>query len=121
MYWAGASDADLRESTGIPKLNVYRMIADQWLMQHLDGTLIGWRGAALPFYRVTNYRRSSAASIRANSKGGVVGSLRLSAAPKLTQVFDLFYLNFRQRTNKVTHKEMLGRIRRTHLRDNLGG
>lgn len=75
MYLAGASDADLRESTGIPRSNVYRMIADRCLMQHPDGTLVGWRGA-LPFYRVTSYRRSSAPSIRPNSKGGAVGSLR---------------------------------------------
>lgn len=41
MYLAGASDADLRESTGIPRSNVYRMIADRCLMQHPDGTLVG--------------------------------------------------------------------------------
>ena len=75
MYLSGASEAELKEATGMPRSNVYRIIVDRCLSQHPDGTLMGWRGA-LPFFRVTSYRRKSAPKVLANSRGGAVGALQ---------------------------------------------
>lgn len=75
MYLSGASEAELKEATGIPRSNVYRIIVDRCLSQHPDGTLFGWRGA-LPFYRVASYRRKTAPKVRAHARGGAVGALR---------------------------------------------
>lgn len=75
MYLSGASEAELKEATGIPRSNVYRIIVDRCLSQHPDGTLFGWRGA-LPFFRVTSYRRKTAPKVRSHARGGAVGALR---------------------------------------------
>lgn len=74
MYLSGASEAAIKEATGIPRSNIYRIIVDRCLCQHPDGTLMGWRGA-LPFFRVTNYRRKSAPKVQSQSGAGTVGAL----------------------------------------------
>jgi hypothetical protein len=51
MYLAGASDAELKQATGLARSNVYRIIADRCLLQNPDGMLMG-RRRALPFFRV---------------------------------------------------------------------
>jgi hypothetical protein len=50
MYLDGATEAELKEATGLPRSNVYRIIVERCLATHADGTLMGWRGA-LPFLR----------------------------------------------------------------------
>jgi len=45
MYPAGASDAELKQFTGLPRSNVYRIITERCLAPNPDGTLMGWRGA----------------------------------------------------------------------------
>lgn len=75
MYLAGASDAELKHSTGLTRSNVYRIITDRCMAQNPDGTLMGWRGA-LPFYRVTSYRRQTAPAVRSQAGGGTVGALQ---------------------------------------------
>jgi hypothetical protein len=75
MYLAGASETELQESTGLPRSNVYRIIVDRCLAQHSDGTLMGWRGA-LPFFRVADYQRKTAPTVRTHSGGGTAGALQ---------------------------------------------
>lgn len=75
MYLSGASEAALKEATGNPRSNAYRIIVDRCLSQHPDGTLIGWRGA-LPFFRLASYRRKAAPKVRADGRVGAVGALR---------------------------------------------
>lgn len=75
MYLAGASEVELKQATGLPRSNVYRIIVDRCLAQHPDGTLMGWRGV-LPFFRVSNYRRTSVPRVRTVTGAGTVGSLQ---------------------------------------------
>ncbi len=75
MYLAGASDAELKQFTGLPRSNVYRIITERCLAPNPDGTLMGWRGA-LPFYRVMDYRRKSAPAVRSHAGAGTAGALQ---------------------------------------------
>lgn len=75
MYLAGASDAELKQFTGLPRSNVYRIITERCLAPNPDGTLMGWRGA-LPFYRVMDYRRKSAPAVQSHTGAGTAGALQ---------------------------------------------
>lgn len=74
MYLAGASAAVIRQETGMPLQNLYRLIVDRCLLTHADGDLYGWRGA-LPFFRVTEYKRKSKPRVGEDGAGSA-GSLQ---------------------------------------------
>ncbi|WP_180126973.1 hypothetical protein [Rhodoferax sp. BLA1] len=74
LYLSGASPTLIRQEAGMSWQNVYRLIVERCLLPHPDGDLYGWRGA-LPYLRVTNYKRKS--KPRAGEDGaGSAGSLQ---------------------------------------------
>ena len=74
LYADGATDAMLRQETGLKRRNVYRLIADRCLQQADDGTMLGWRGA-LPFLRIKAYTRHAAPKVD-RWGDGAVGALQ---------------------------------------------
>jgi hypothetical protein len=75
MYLGGATEAELKEATGLARSNAYRLIVERCLATHADGTLMGWRGA-LPFLRIQGYRRKTPPRVRAPTGAGTVGALQ---------------------------------------------
>lgn len=74
LYLMGASAAVVKRESGLPRSNVYRLIVERCLLPHSDGHLYGWRGA-LPFFRVTEYKRKTKPLVSDDGTGSV-GSLQ---------------------------------------------
>ena len=75
MYLDGATESELKETTGLSRSNVYRFIVERCLATHTDGTLMGWRGA-LPFLRIQQYHRQTQPSIKVPTCAGTSGALQ---------------------------------------------
>ncbi len=80
LYADGATDAMLREETGLKRRNVYRLIADRCMQQADDGTVLGWRGA-LPFFRIKAYTRYVAPKVDPWGDGAVGALQWLFSSP----------------------------------------
>ncbi|MGS0755528.1 hypothetical protein ACVBEH_13075 [Roseateles sp. GG27B] len=75
MYLDGATESELKETTGLSRSNVYRFIVERCLATHADGTLMGWRGA-LPFLRIQQYHRQTQPSVKVPTGAGTSGALQ---------------------------------------------
>lgn len=76
LYFAGASEAELRASCDFGRSHIYRLIKERCLAPHPDGDIFGWRGA-LPHLRVTPWTRQStvAPSVFGTGSSGALQTL----------------------------------------------
>ena len=100
MYLDGATDAELRDATGLARSNVYRLLTDRCLQQHPDGSLMGWRGA-LPYLRVRSYHRQSAPKVQVTGAGSVGALQWLFESPGGAELEALFRKEIVGRTPKL--------------------
>jgi transposase InsO family protein len=75
MYLDGATEIELKDTTGLPRSNVYRLLVERCLATHADGTLMGWRGA-LPYVRLKEYQRKTPPQVKTPTGAGTVGALQ---------------------------------------------
>jgi hypothetical protein len=74
LYFAGATEPEIREACALGRAHIYRLITERCLQQHPDGHLYGWRGA-LPHARVKAYTRAKPVAVN-DWGGGAVGALQ---------------------------------------------
>jgi hypothetical protein len=74
LYFAGATEPEIREACALGRAHIYRLITERCLQQHPDGNLYGWRGA-LPHTRVKAYTRTKPVTVN-DWGGGAVGALQ---------------------------------------------
>lgn len=74
LYFAGATEPELKQACGLGRAHIYRLITERCLQQHPDGNLYGWRGA-LPHARVKAYTRAKPVTVN-DWGGGAVGALQ---------------------------------------------
>lgn len=74
LYFAGATEPELKQACGLGRAHIYRLITERCLQQHPDGNLYGWRGA-LPHARVKAYTRTKPVTVN-DWGGGAVGALQ---------------------------------------------
>ncbi|HKO89097.1 MAG TPA: hypothetical protein VJU83_11365 [Burkholderiales bacterium] len=88
LYYEGAADNRIRESAGVSRHQIYRLITERCLVQAPDGRICGWRGL-IPFQRQRKWVRTKPLTPTVNGKGlsGAL-SLLLGLHPELKIAFD---------------------------------
>ncbi len=74
LYFAGASEAGIRDACGFGRSHIYRLITERCLAQHPDGNVYGWRGA-LPHRRVKAWARAAPLAL-GEAGAGAAGALQ---------------------------------------------
>jgi hypothetical protein len=73
LYVDGATGAEILSATGLSIPTVYKLLVNRCLLQHEDGTVMGWRGA-IPHKRTSPYTRKTSIKVQPTG-GGTSGAL----------------------------------------------
>lgn len=94
----GATGAEILSATGLSIPTVYKLLVNRCLLQHEDGTVMGWRGA-IPHKRTSPYTRKTSIKVQPTGGGtsGALGWLFASPAGADLQV------RFRKQILKTSH------------------